>query len=69
MPRVDGIEATRRIVRTNPTTRVLVLTTFDLDEQVSRLSTGIVAPLSQPWGRSRWKSSASPGPMWLMTAT
>lgn len=34
MPRVDGIEATRRIVRSNPATRVLVLTTFDLDEHL-----------------------------------
>jgi DNA-binding NarL/FixJ family response regulator len=34
MPVLDGIEATRRIVAANPTTRVLVLTTFDLDEYV-----------------------------------
>lgn len=34
MPRLDGIEATRRIVAQLPTTRVLVLTTFDLDEYV-----------------------------------
>ena len=32
MPEMDGIEATRRIVRTSPSSRVLVLTTFDLDE-------------------------------------
>lgn len=32
MPEMDGIEATRRIVRSTPTSRVLVLTTFDLDE-------------------------------------
>jgi DNA-binding NarL/FixJ family response regulator len=32
MPGVDGIEATRRIVGRNPAARVLVLTTFDLDE-------------------------------------
>jgi DNA-binding NarL/FixJ family response regulator len=32
MPGVDGIEATRRIVEATPATRVLVLTTFDLDE-------------------------------------
>lgn len=34
MPRLDGIEATRRIVAQQPSTRVLVLTTFDLDEYV-----------------------------------
>ncbi|MFT4135912.1 response regulator [Microbacterium sp.] len=32
MPRLDGIEATARIVAARPATRVLVLTTFDLDE-------------------------------------
>jgi DNA-binding NarL/FixJ family response regulator len=32
MPRTDGITATREIVRAHPETRVLVLTTFDLDE-------------------------------------
>ncbi|GLJ79155.1 response regulator transcription factor [Microbacterium imperiale] len=32
MPGVDGIEATARIRRTHPDVRVLVLTTFDLDE-------------------------------------
>lgn len=32
MPGVDGIEATARIARDNPAVRVLVLTTFDLDE-------------------------------------
>ncbi len=34
MPRLDGIEATRRLVAEHPATRVLVLTTFDLDEYV-----------------------------------
>ena len=34
MPRVDGIEATRRIRDAGLDTRVLVLTTFDLDEYV-----------------------------------
>ncbi|MCA5891771.1 response regulator transcription factor [Isoptericola sp. NEAU-Y5] len=32
MPRMDGIEATRRIVAEHPAVRVLVLTTFDVDE-------------------------------------
>jgi DNA-binding NarL/FixJ family response regulator len=34
MPEVDGIEATRRIVRAGLPTRVLMLTTFDLDRHV-----------------------------------
>jgi DNA-binding NarL/FixJ family response regulator len=34
MPEMDGIEATRRIVRDESSPRVLVLTTFDLDEYV-----------------------------------
>jgi len=34
MPVLDGIEATRRIVRNQPTTRVLILTTFGLDNYV-----------------------------------
>ncbi|MCL3859709.1 response regulator transcription factor [Actinotalea sp. K2] len=32
MPGMDGIEATRRIVATHPNSRVLVLTTFDVDD-------------------------------------
>ncbi|WP_432570998.1 response regulator transcription factor [Kineococcus sp. SYSU DK005] len=32
MPGVDGIEATRRIAAEHPSSRVLVLTTFDVDE-------------------------------------
>ncbi|MEV8636453.1 response regulator transcription factor [Streptosporangium sp. NPDC051023] len=32
MPGTGGIEATRRIIRESPQTRVLILTTFDLDE-------------------------------------
>ena len=34
MPVLDGIEATRRIVGDHPATRVLILTTFGLDEYV-----------------------------------
>ena len=34
MPRVDGIEATRTLTGTLPGTRVIILTTYDLDEYV-----------------------------------
>ena len=34
MPNLDGIEATRRLVETGSAARILVLTTFDLDEYV-----------------------------------
>jgi DNA-binding NarL/FixJ family response regulator len=34
MPGMDGIEATRRVPAASPETRVLILTTFDLDEYV-----------------------------------
>lgn len=34
MPVLDGIEATRRVSAASPSTRVLILTTFDLDEYV-----------------------------------
>ena len=34
MPRMDGIEATERLLAERPETRVLALTTFDLDEYV-----------------------------------
>jgi DNA-binding NarL/FixJ family response regulator len=32
MPALDGIDATRRIVDANPAARIIILTTFDLDE-------------------------------------
>jgi DNA-binding NarL/FixJ family response regulator len=34
MPELDGLEATRRILAVDPEARVLVLTTFDLDEYI-----------------------------------
>ncbi|GAA4543900.1 response regulator transcription factor [Amycolatopsis samaneae] len=34
MPRQDGVTATRRLLRETPDTRVLILTTFDLDAYV-----------------------------------
>jgi DNA-binding NarL/FixJ family response regulator len=36
MPELDGIEATRQLVATQTRARILVLTTFDLDEYVYR---------------------------------
>jgi DNA-binding NarL/FixJ family response regulator len=36
MPELDGLEATERLVDSNARTRVLMLTTFDLDEYVYR---------------------------------
>ena len=41
MPRVDGLEATRRLLQGNTPPKVIVLTTFDLDEHVyEALQTG-----------------------------
>jgi DNA-binding NarL/FixJ family response regulator len=34
MPQLDGLEATRRILATDNSARILILTTFDLDEYV-----------------------------------
>jgi DNA-binding NarL/FixJ family response regulator len=34
MPNVDGVEATRRLVKAGSRARILILTTFDLDEYV-----------------------------------
>jgi DNA-binding NarL/FixJ family response regulator len=34
MPQLDGVEATRRIVASGSNTRIIILTTFDLDEYV-----------------------------------
>ena len=36
MPVLDGVEATRRVCEVSPGTKVLVITTFDLDEYVER---------------------------------
>ena len=54
MPRLDGIEATRRIVRAGLDTRVLMLTTFDLDEHVyDALRAGASGFLLKDVGRDR----------------
>jgi DNA-binding NarL/FixJ family response regulator len=34
MPELDGLEATRRILAADPTARILILTTFDLNEYI-----------------------------------
>jgi DNA-binding NarL/FixJ family response regulator len=34
MPNMDGLEATRQITEANPDTKVIVLTTFDIDDYV-----------------------------------
>jgi DNA-binding NarL/FixJ family response regulator len=54
MPAMDGIEATRRIVRAQPDCRVLMLTTFDLDEYVyEALRAGASGFLLKNVGRER----------------
>ena len=77
MPRVDGIEATRRIVAAGSTTRVLVLTTFEGEELTFRaLQAGAAGYLLKDAGgarlvvrgrggrrraRCRWRPRSSPG--------
>ena len=66
MPELDGLEATRRIVAADAGARILVLTTFDLDEYVyDALQAGAsgfvlkddppeqLRPQSAPWPRVR----------------
>lgn len=54
MPRMDGIEATRRIVAGGLPSRVLILTTFDLDEHVfEALAAGASAFLLKDVGRDQ----------------
>ena len=52
MPRMDGIEATRRINAQHPSTHVVVLTTFSDDESVtSALGAGALGYLTKDAGR------------------
>ncbi|MBT2526099.1 response regulator transcription factor [Streptomyces sp. ISL-99] len=50
MPGLDGIEATRRIVAAGDRTKVLIMTTFDLDEYAyAGLRAGASGFLGQGW--------------------
>ena len=52
MPRVDGVEATRRIRERHPRTQVVVLTTYADDESIlAALSAGAVGFLTKNAGR------------------
>ena len=52
MPRVDGVEATRRIRERHPRTQVVVLTTFADDESIlGALSAGALGFLTKNAGR------------------
>lgn len=46
MPGIGGIQATRLITQRNPQTRVIVFTTFDIDEYAFAASTPEPAPSS-----------------------
>ncbi|GLY95106.1 hypothetical protein Acsp02_23610 [Actinoplanes sp. NBRC 103695] len=70
MPVMDGVEATRRLTRLGHPARVLILTTFDLDEYVfSALRAGAAAadralrrPAAGRAGRPRRPSGADHAP-------
>jgi DNA-binding NarL/FixJ family response regulator len=52
MPRLDGVEATRRIRATHPTTQVVVLTTYADDESIlDALRAGAIGYLTKDAGR------------------
>jgi hypothetical protein len=58
-PRMDGVEAAARLAELDPAPRVLVLTTFDLDEYVFGALRADDAPRSrpgQPSARPYWRS-------------
>ena len=61
MPELDGLQASREILAADPAARILILTTFDLDEYIyEALSAG--RERLRPEGRSRpstsWRRSA-----------
>ena len=69
MPNVDGLEATRRIVAEGLATRVLILTTFDIDEYVYEgLRAGSRAKLSTTRRVTLGARTASPSSRTWMAA-
>ena len=63
MPNMDGIEATRRIGLAGLPTKVLVLTTFDLDEHVyEALRAGASGFLLKDVDRAGWSRRSRPSP-------
>ena len=57
MPELDGLEATRRILAADETARILILTTFDLDEYVYE---ALRAGAADSYSRTTRPSSCSP---------
>lgn len=54
MPRLDGVEATRRIAEAHPTTRVVVLTTYSDDQSIlGALRAGALGYLTKDAGREQ----------------
>lgn len=57
MPGLDGIEATRRIIASGARTRILIVTTFDLDEYAYD---GLRATPAASWSRTPCPKNSSP---------
>ena len=57
MPELDGLQATRRILAADDTARILILTTFDLDEYVYE---ALRAGASGSCSRTTLPNSSSP---------
>lgn len=63
MPRLDGIQATRQIVASTARTRVLILTTFDIDEHIlDALRAGASGFLVKDNAPTRWSTRFAPLP-------